>query len=185
MLSGWMRSTSALDVIASFAAFTAKPVLEMIELLEELICTPCDTPAASIQIVPNGVTEPMAASRASAPDDLSNRFLAAPVPSLLTMARSIVPVEPLVVIATSPVSVVAPARAIFPLAVISPARLLVPLPDWVNPPAATISPAARVEKVPECVMVMAPDAKAAEMVTSLAEAKVTAPSAPVAGVVPA
>ena len=169
-------------MIASLAAFTAKPVLGMIELLDA-IWTPCETPAASIQIVSNGFTSPMAASMVRAPDDLSKRLFAAPEPLLFTPARSIVPLALVVTIATLPVKTVARANAMFPPEVMSPARLLLPAPDWVNEPVALMSPVAVVVNMPAFATVTAPpDVTAADTVSAL-PVKETAPPAPTAALI--
>ena len=164
--------------MASFAALTAKPVPGMIELLPA-ICTPCDTPAASIQIVPNACVPPMAASIVIAPGERSSKFLAAPDPSLLMAARSIVAAVPLVTIATPPVSVIAPAMAILPPAMMSPARRLVPIPDWVNAPPEIKSPVVAVVRIPEWFRLAAPTTRIVpETSMSPAETIVSAPIAP-------
>ena len=123
----------------------------------------------------------MAASIFRAPDDLSNRFFAAPEPLLFTPARSIVPVALVVTIATSPVKTVARANAMFPPEVTSPARLLLPAPDWVNAPVALMSPVADMVNVPAFATVTAPPAVTAALTVSALPVK---PSAPVSVVAP-
>ena len=147
-----------------------------------LICTPCDTPAASIQIVPSGLSLPMAASIFRAPDDLSSKFFA-PAPSLFTPPRSILPLALVVTIATSPVNIAARANAMSPPEVISPARLLLPAPDWVNAPLALMSPVADVVNVPAFATVTAPPAVTAADTVSALPVKETAPAAPTAALI--
>ena len=167
------------------AALMAKPVPETIEL-SPAICTPCDTPAASIQMVPSGFKPPIAASIVSAPGERKSRFFA-PAPSLFTPARSIVPLALVVTIATSPVKTAARANAIFPPEVMSPARLLLPAPDCVNAPVALMSPFADVVNVPVFATVTAPPAVTAAFTVSALPVKESAPvsvAAPPTVVVP-